>query len=558
MLNNICIKNFIIIDSLDLDFSPGLTVVTGETGAGKSIIIDAIELALGGRSDSQQIGKHGDQCDISLSFNIDNIPEAQRWLCTNEYHSENECIIRRVTNKEGRSKAFINGHTCTLHQIRDLANNLITIHGQHQHQALLKRTHQRTLLDNFAQCVPLAEKVYKIYQEWHSLNERIQSIKNANKDNTALLELLTYQVNELDELNIQEGEYEKLDTEHKQLANAETQIAECHTILENLAGDNEINALSLLNKAQRQLMQLPFKSKQINNGIELLNNAEIQTQEAIDEVHEILDNSEINPEKLQQLDIRLQKTHELSRKHHCNPEDLHTTHQQLKKQLDDIQNADVNLDELEKNLSKLTINYFEYANKLTTHRKKASGKLSIEVTKIMQHLSLVGGKFSVEISTHCEDTPQPYGMDFIEFTVNTNAGMSLQPLNKVASGGEISRIALAIYVITAKQMTTPVLVFDEVDVGIGGSTADVLGQLLNDLGKEAQVLSITHLPQVAAHGHQHFCVQKIQEKNHTQTQIKTLNPQEKINEIARMLGGAKITEKTIAHAKEMLILDCNT
>lgn len=553
MLSNLNIKNFIIIESLDLEFKTGLTVVTGETGAGKSIIIDAIELALGSRSDSLFIGKFSDRCDISLTFSISSLKDVQQWLKDNELEDENECIIRRVITKEGRSKAFINGHPCTLQQIKDLATLLISIHGQHQHQSLHKRQHHRELLDNYAQNKSLVDQINKIYAEWNALNNKIQALKNQNQDNSAQLELLTYQVEELNELNLCDGEYLLLDQEHKQLAQAESQIAECSLTLEKLNDREEANAVSLLNAAQHHMQSLAIKSQSILRANELLNQAILHTEEAISEIRLALDNSEVNPERLNSLDKRIQQIINLSRKHRCAPEGLYQVHQTLINQLDELQNKDTNLENLETHLSELNQQYVEIAKELKKRRITAAKKLSTNITNTMQELSLTGSELDVNISSHNDNIPHQYGTEIIEFYVRTNAGMPLQPLHKVASGGEISRIALAIYVITAQQMTTQTMIFDEVDVGIGGSTADIVGKLLKQLGNDTQVLSITHLPQVAAHGHHHLRVHKIQQNNSTHTSISELEHTERVNEIARMLGGTKITDKTLAHAQELVL-----
>ncbi len=555
MLTNLNIKNFIIIESLDLEFKNGLTVVTGETGAGKSIIIDAIELALGSRSDSLFIGKFSDRCDISLSFSIHKLIDVHSWLKENEFYNEEECIIRRVITNEGRSKAFINGYPCTLQQIKELANLLITIHGQHQHQALHKRQHHRELLDNYAQNQSLVEQINQLYQEWSTLHSKILELKNQNNDNTAQLELLTYQVEELNEVNLREGEYLLLDLEHKQLAHAESHIAECNSALEKLSTHDETNALSLINTAQHHLQSLPFKSEAINRAIELLNHSIIHTEEAISEIRSALEHNEINPERLNALDQRIQKIIDLSRKHRCAPDDLYHTHLKLKYQLDELQNKDINLEKLESKLTELSEHYFKIASELKKRRMNSAKKLGKNISEKMQELSLSGSQLDIQFSDHEDNLPHPFGSENVEFYVRTNAGMPLQPLNKVASGGEISRIALAIYVITAQQMTTPTLVFDEVDVGIGGGTADIVGKLLKQLSAEAQVLSITHLPQVAAHGHHHLRVHKIQDDNTTHTSIAELAPSERVQEIARMLGGTKITDKTLAHAQEMVFAD---
>lgn len=552
MLTHIHIKDFAIIENLELELQSGFTVVTGETGAGKSILMDAIELALGQRADNSIIRHGSERCDIALSFNIDALPEAKKWLIEQDFASDDECIVRRIISSDSRSRSTINGNNCPLQLLRELSNLLINIHGQHEHQALLKRDKQRQLLDNFASHPHLCQQVQHSHQEWRKLNHDMEKLQLANAHRDGKLELLRYQVQELEDLALAENEVETLEQEYKKLANAEQLIRHCNTALDVLDENEQVTALKQLHTAVHQLEPIKSLGPKINNAAELLNQAIIQTEEATHELRDYLHKLVINPERLEWLEQRLNRIYELARKHRVKTYALTPLTTTLKTELQQLEHADEYLQTLQQQITQLEQAYRLHAEQLGVSRKGAAKKLAAAVTAKIQTLGMANGKFDIQFEAVTEISAQ--GAERIEFMMTANTGQSLQPLHKVASGGELSRIGLAIQVITVQKENTATLIFDEVDTGISGGTAEIVGKLLRDLGNDAQVLCITHLPQVAAQGHQHFQVQKLATKNSTQTRIVPLAAPQRVEEVARMLGGVKITEQTLAHAREMLDL----
>jgi DNA repair protein RecN (Recombination protein N) len=536
MLTNLVIKDFTIIDHLDINLQPKMTVLTGETGAGKSIIIDTLEIALGARS--KEPG------DITASFNIENNVAAKNWLQNQELANDDECIIRRTINIDGRSRSTINGIPCPQQLTRELGSLLVNIHGQHEHQALLKRDLQRDLLDDFANHKQLCNEVKNIYLDWQKTNTKLTELQTLTNNQQSQTDLLNYQIKELDELALEQDELENLHQEHKQLVNAEELLANCNSALNIITENNLANA-------QNALTNIKDIDSKINTAHELLNTASIQAQEAAYELQHYLDKVNLNPEHLASVEQRLNTIHNLARKHHVQPEQLFDLHKNLATQLQQLTNAAENAKKITEKLQTLTTNYQTTANKLTTSRKQAAQKLCLAITEQMQQLNMPHGKFDILFTPNKNNNFSASGLEQLEFLVSTNPGQAPQALNKVASGGELSRISLAIQVITASQAITPTLIFDEVDVGIGGKTAEIVGQLLQKLGNTTQVICVTHLSQVAAQGHHHLQVNKQTSKTSTTAEIKTLDQESKITEIARMLGGIKITEQTLAHAKEM-------
>lgn len=554
MLNHIQIQNFTIIDQVSLDLSAGMTVLTGETGAGKSILIDALSLALGGRADSKVI-RHGTQrCDITASFDISSVTAAQKWLSEHDLNNDNECILRRVISADGPSRSFINGQPMPLQLVRELGDLLVDIHGQHEHHSLLKRDVQRQLLDDYAGHAGLLAKTESLYQQWRTTSQNYNDLLTRSRDQAARSEFLRFQVQELSQLALSDKELESLDKEHKQLANMGELINNCQYALTVLYDKDEHNALQLLKQAQNALVALNHLDDKISTSSDLLDSAIIQIQEAVDELNHYVDKLELNPHRLQEIEQRLADIHNISRKHRVKPEEIPALLQQFEHELQQLENSDQNLQALQEKLQLLEKDYQSVAIQLSNSRQKVAKKLSKNIQESMQQLGMPGGKFDIQLETIKDSSINPHGLERIEFVVSANPGQPLQSLAKVASGGELSRISLAIQVITAQSNVTPTLIFDEVDVGIGGSTAAIVGQLLRQLGNTAQVLCVTHLAQVAAQGHHHLQVNKFTEKNQTRTQINQLQGEEKIQEIARMIGGMKITKQTLAHAKEMLEL----
>lgn len=562
MLSYIHIWNFAVVEKLDIEINDGLTIVTGETGAGKSIMLDALGLSLGDRADSS-IVRHGcDKAEISVSFSTSDTPDAESWLVEHEMNSENECIIRRSINTNGSSKAFINGIPSPIKLLRELGEKLVDLHGQHEHQSLLKNDAQRVLLDDYANNHSVLEKVKLNYKTWQQLTTEFQRLTQASKDRTAQLELLRYQVNELDALNLQKGEVKEIDIEHKRLANASQLLSNSDSIMKGLMDDDNVNVNNILNNSIIELETLAKLDESIKPVNELLNNALINVQEAASELRNYSSTLEIDPQRLDILEQRLADIQNLSRKHNISSDTLYTLLPTLSEEFDNLKNADVRLGNLETEIQQAADNYLSTANELTKKRQAAAKKLSKLVSSNMQTLGMEGGRFEIQvdstngnsagISSTASAAYTALGIDTIDFLVCANPGQTLKPLAKVASGGELSRISLAINVITAKDTRIPTLVFDEVDVGIGGRVAEIVGRELRSLSSHRQVLCVTHLPQVAALGHHHLQVNKSSNKNVTSTQIIKLSNEQRIEEIARMLGGVNITDQTRLHAKEMI------
>lgn len=551
MFTYLHIKNFTIVTDLELEVKNGMIAITGETGAGKSVMLDALDYCLGARADIKVIRHNCDRSDITAHFDVSKIPSAQKWLREHQLESQNECILRRTISTDGRSRSYINGHTVPLHLTRELGTQLVTIYGQHENHSLLKRDAQRHMLDEFAGHKALLNEVKRIYQTWKDYQDELKKLRSTQKEQSRL-DLLRYQIEELDTLNLAEDELPQLIVEHKQLAHAEELLDHSQQIIRLTQNNEEASALMNLHQAVRLLDTIKDIAPQLNTAHELFSNAIIEIEEASHEVQQYLDNIELNPERLQQVEERLQKIHDIARKHHINSEELSAYHQTLIEQVQQLEGYEQHIIHLEEQSQQLEKDYLQTATELTKSRKKAATKFSKKITTLIQQLGMPAGKFTVHFQGSENTKPAPQGIDIIEFIISTNPGQPLHALSKVASGGELSRIALAIQVVTAQTEAIPTLLFDEVDVGIGGGTAERVGKLLRELGEHAQLICVTHQPQVACQAHHHLCVIKHVDNNTIHTEIKTLTSIAQINEIARMLGGIKLTQQTVAHAKEML------
>jgi len=552
MLNHIHIKNFAIVEALELDFESGLSVLTGETGAGKSILLDALGLALGDRADAGIIRIGCDRAEISVIFNIEQSPVAKAWLIEHELDDENECIIRRTINRNKPSKAYINGHPSPIQSLKQLGEMLVDLHGQHEHQSLLRKDIQRQIVDGFAGNKKLLSNLKQAYQQWHALKKEYETLSQQTLDRNARLELLRFQVTELQQLDLQENELDELDSEHRRLANSSQLLQSSDKILAILEGDEQMSASSQLHHSIAELTALTELDSNLEPTLELLNSASLQVKETITELRQYQETTELDPRRLDWIEQRLADVHALSRKHHIATKELITLLPQLTKELNNLEQSDVRLGSLEQDIQKSSENYLSYATKLTRTRNSAASKLSKQVTERMQDLGMAGGQFVIKLQTDTEQNFSANGMEKIEFQVTANPGQPLKSLSKVASGGELSRISLAIQVIAVEDDLVPTLIFDEVDVGIGGSVAEIVGRQLRQLAQHRQVICVTHLPQVAALGHHHLQVSKQTEDNATSSQILSLNDSQRVDEIARMLGGIEITEQTLSHAKEMI------
>ncbi len=552
MLTQIHIWNFAIVESLDLEFENGLTVLTGETGAGKSILLDALGLALGDRADSSVIRHGSDKAEISVSFSTTDAPQAHAWLLEHDMHSDDECIIRRTVSRKGSSRAFINGIPSTVQQLRELGEMLVDLHVQHEHQSLLQKDVQRTLLDDYADHKDLIVKVSQGYQQWLQLEKEFARLSQANNDRDSRLELLRYQVQELEALDLQKNETEQLGHELKRLSNASQLLQTTQNIIDRLDESEQHAVNTAMSKSANELTDLIRVDDKLIPIAELLNTAIIQTQETVSELRHYLDALELDPERLRDVEQRITDIHNLSRKHRVEPEALVDLLPGLQKELQDLEQADIKLVDLENQIEQAKTTYIKAAKKLSNSRTKTAKLLTTKITDAMQGLSLQGGQFKAECITLDEKQWSATGAENIEFLVSANPGTPIKPLNKVASGGELSRISLAIQVITAQAARIPTLIFDEVDVGIGGRVAEIVGLQLRALGQHRQVVCVTHLPQVASLGHHHYQVSKQTDNNTTVTAINPLDTRQRVDEIARMLGGIDITDQTLSHAKEMI------
>jgi len=554
MLTHLNIKNFAVVQRLSIDLHAGLSVITGETGAGKSIAVDALGLVLGDRADNGIIRDGTERAEISASFDISSNTGAQQWLDEQGLDTD-DCILRRVLTRDGRSRAFINGSTATLTQLRDFGESLIDIHSQHEHQSLLDKASHRRLLDAYASADKLAASVATLYQQWHQAESELSQLNNDLHNQTEQHQLLRYQLEELDELNLQPGELENLETEQQRLASAGEILGSGQQILA-LTQDSEIDSTdcsSLINQAIRLSDSIQDDHSDLNETRELLKNAQIQIEEASSSLTHYLSQVNIDPQRQQLVEQRLSDIYQIARKHQIQPPELADLHERLTVDFQQVDGMDERIEALAEQLAQYRQQYLQAAQQLSNKRQAACKTFDLQIAQHLESLGMDGCHFITQLSPFDANTLSAHGLESIEFLVSTNPGQSPRQLSKVASGGELSRISLAIQVISAQASSIPVLVFDEVDVGIGGGTAEVVGRLLRKLGDTGQVICVSHQPQVAAQAHQHLSVSKQSADGQTDSQMSLLSEEEKVAEIARMLGGLKLTDQTLAHAKEMLL-----
>ncbi|MCE0558712.1 MULTISPECIES: DNA repair protein RecN [unclassified Motilimonas] len=553
MLTQLTVTNFAIVKFLELELSGGMTSITGETGAGKSIAIDALGLCLGDRADAHMVRPGAKKAEIIARFSLQHIPAAQRWLQDNELENENDCILRRTVTHEGRSRGYINGIPVPLSQLKNLGQLLVHIHGQHAHQTLLRPDVQMQLLDGYAGHKALLRKVKDNYQGWQFLNKELRHLQQQQAENEARKQLLEYQVQELDEFALQPNEFEEIEQEHKKLANSGTLMEQCQAGLDILYENDEVNALSLLQMSANRVESQADNDPALSEITSILQEAIIQVEEASSQLRNYCESLEMDPEQFNYLDNRLSQAMQLARKHQVPPEELCKKHQELAKELDGISNSEERAAQLEKELANVRASYLEEAKKLSQSRQRYAEELSQKISESMHQLSMPSGQFLIDVLADENAEITSMGIDTVNYSVTTNPGQPLQSIGKVASGGELSRISLALQVITSQKASTPTMIFDEVDVGISGATASVVGKLLRKLGETTQVFCVTHLPQVAGHGHQQMFVSKETDGTSTQTSMHALKPEQRLEELARLLGGDAITEKTLANAQELLI-----
>lgn len=556
MLTQLTINNFAIVRQLEIELAKGMSVITGETGAGKSIAIDALGLCLGQRIETSMVREGQERAEICASFFIEPTNPAYQWLQEQELQdSDNpsDCILRRVINADGRSKAFINSTPVSASQLKEIGQYLIHINGQHASQLLLKNDYQLQLVDTFAHHHDLLAQMREDYRAWKNLQTQVKTFQQKVAENEAKKQLLQYQVEELDEFSLRPNEYLELEEDQRRLSNSEQLTQLSQSALQLLSENETVSIDSMLYRATQYIDELSELDPRYASVQTMLNDALIQVQEATSEVQHLASHIEQDPMLLQEIEQRLGQALQLARKHNVKPEELVEWHQKLKAEL----TALLDFSESEERLileEKAAFEKMQHtAKQLHESRCQAAGKLAQQVTHSIKGLAMENAEFFIEVNSDLTKVTAN-GADNIVFTLRSNLGQQAQPLAKVASGGELSRISLAIQVLTSDQSAIPTLIFDEVDVGISGKTASVVGKLLRQLGDKCQVLCVTHLPQVACHGHHQFNVEKFTVDDKTETKMTALSQEERVPALARLLGGSEITELALANAQEMLDL----
>jgi len=552
MLQNIKIMDLAVVESLDLNLDHGMSVLTGETGAGKSILLTALGLALGDRADSDYIRPGCKRAEINLEFDLTDALIAQKWLKENDLDDDQHCLIRRIISHEGPSKSYINNRPVTLQLLQQLSKNLVEIHGQHAHLKLLQPEEQRSLLDAFANTSTLVNDIASLHQQWQTTNDKIN---NQLKDQQHFLErteLLQFQLHELQQLDLEHFDYEKINTEHGRLANIEHILSTGQEQLHHLFENEQQSAIAIINQSLSKLSPLLDITPELEGITTLLTDAQLQVSEASQSLNRFLEAQEIDPQKLLDLEEQLGLIHTLCRKHAINPEEIPLKAEQLSTELNLLIENDNQIEHLKTALNDLESHYHLLADNLTEQRQKGAIELQTVITSIIKNLGMDHGEFMIECTPLPTHSLSAHGKENITFLVSANPGLPAKSITKIASGGELSRISLAIQVATSHDKTIPTMIFDEVDSGIGGGVAEIVGQRLRQLGEKRQVICVTHLPQVASQSHHHLFVSKEHSIDVTASNITALTTAQRIEEIARMLGGVTITEQTLAHAEEML------
>lgn len=551
MLTNLSLKDFAVVTASQLGFSQGFTVVTGETGAGKSLIVDALLCISGTRADSGMVRHGAERAEIAAEFDLSDAPQAQTWLEQNELNDGQECFLRRVIKADGGSKAWINGRSATLGQLSELCSGLLEIHGQHEQQSLLDRSKQLDLLDEFAQQQALKQKVRQQHRQWLQINAELNQLQKRG-DVSEQIEYIQHQLNELQSISLDPEHIQTELDKHKRQSQFTDLVSDCAMALSLLQSDNELSARHQLRSSMTQLNKWQESEPSIAESLALLESADIQVHEAINLLQNFSENIELDDQQLLLLESQIATWHELSRKHRVPVLELQNKAVQLESELNELRQSNSRVAALQVQLTDVKNHWLILANELSQKRKSATKSLSKIVSELMAELGMSGGVFDVQLNQNESDEPESQGLERCEFLVSANPGQPTKALRKVASGGELARISLAIEVATLGMDPTPTMVFDEVDSGIGGAVAEVVGQKLRALGKQCQVLCVTHLAQVASLGHQHYLVSKFSEKNNTESDVKTLKAKERVEEIARMMGGVELSPQSRDHAKVML------
>jgi DNA repair protein RecN (Recombination protein N) len=550
VLTHLHIRNLAVVDEVETELADGMTVLTGETGAGKSILVDALSLTLGSRADSDFVRPGATRAEISASFLVDNNSKVDSWLSRNDLDDSNECILRRIVTAEGRSRGYINGNSVPMATLRELGELLVDICGQQAHQSLARPDNQRLLLDQHGNHAKLLTDIAKSYNDWRAAQSAYAELDAARADQNARLELLSFQVQELETLAPQPGELAELDQTHRRAANASKLVSGAAEALASLYENEQGNAHDLVGRANVILAELGELDPALKPLAGMLTEASIQISEAADTLRDYINQDDNDEQQLGALENRLAAFHDIARKHRVDANELAELAERLRDDLHAIENADDTLEKLRIEADDHETTLLKLCSKLTRSRTKAAKSLAAAVSANMQELGMPEGKFIVNLAPL--KTPSATGSERVEFAVAINPGLPAGPLNKVASGGELSRVSLAIQVASSSKSNTPTLIFDEVDAGVGGRTADIVGDKLRSLAQNNQVLCVTHLPQVACKGHNHFRVSKLSDGENTRTRVANLSQDERVEELARMLGGQKITARTREHAAEML------
>ena len=552
MLTSLQVRNFAIIDQAEVEFATGMTVLTGETGAGKSILVDALGLVLGERGGTGLVRSGANRAEFTAEFDLQNLPDARLWLEEQMLDLDHECNLRRVINADGRSRAFINGNTVPLQSLKALGEMLLDIHGQHFHQSLGRREVQRDLLDYFGGLNDVRAVTDTAFSEWQSVATQIANLEAADADRASRLELLQFQIAELDALALGADEIAALSQERQKLQNSGRLADSVSGALQRLYDGDPLNAQGLIAEALQAIEQVCEVDPSLKPIASLLEDANIQVSEAQDMLRRYGDALDMDPARQNWVEERLDAIYAIARKHRVEPDELNYVHRSLKQQLDDLEHAEERTAELAEKVAASATEYRNLAAQLSAGRKKAAGRFSSAVTDTMANLGMPGGIFEISISPRDLDAPRAWGIDDIEFLISANPGQPPMPLSRIASGGELSRMSLSIQVIASDGSAIPTMIFDEVDSGVGGSVAEMVGLKLRELGETRQVFCVTHLPQVASLADHHFRIFKISDGKSTKTAVTQLSHDERIEELARMLGGVEITARTRDHAAEML------
>ena len=552
MLTHLHIRNLAVVEDVELEFASGLTVLTGETGAGKSILLDALALAAGERADSRGIRSGAERLEVAATFDLTSQPALRDWLADQDLDEDGECTMRRVVTREGRSRGYVNGRTVSMQSLKALGEMLVDICGQQSHQSLRHRAVQRQLLDSFGENQALAARVAIAHENWQESQTQLAELLSNSQDIQARQELLDFQIAELKTLDLQTGEWDKLNQDLRRTASAEQLGKAVDLALSQLYEGDAVTAHDIISRTRTELAALIEADAELTGPVEMLAEAEILVSEATAALRLQAGQHQHDPARQAEIEQRIGSAHELARKHQIAPDELSELIDKLREEFADLENVDTRTRNAQELTDALARKLQSAAKRLTKARSSAASALSDQVTAQMQQLGMQAGTFKAQLESLTDQETSRNGNETIEFSVAANAGQAGGPIGRVASGGELSRISLSIQAASMAVASVPTLIFDEVDAGVGGGIAEIVGKKLRDLGEQRQVLCVTHLPQVASQGDHHYRVSKCSDAGETRTTVTQLASNERVDEIARMLGGIKITKRTREHAEEML------